>query len=414
MYRRRWLEGVLSGGVSRNKVRLLFGARQAGKTALLGHLLPRDGTRFFNLQETDLRRRFEVDPGSFRREVRSLPRSVENVVVDEIQKVPALLDEVQALHDDAPRGRQFFLTGSSARQLRRQSANLLPGRAHEWRLHPVTSWECAGPAEPLVVPPPRRTGRAQPSPGDSIFPEQDLGRVLRFGRLPGVLGESPRTAEKTLSTYVDAYLEEEIRREALVRDMGGFLVFLRLAAAESGRQTNIAKLSQESGVPASTLKSHQQVLVDTFVAHWVPAYARRARTRLLVTPRFYFFDVGVRNAAAEVPFDARILPALGGPLLEGWVAQELLARASYLGRGHRVSFWRTTTGVEVDFVWESPRRDIPIEVKWTDRPRPTDARHVERFLDSFPERANQGYVVCRCPARQQLTDRVTAIPWDQL
>ncbi len=423
MYKQRRLEEVLSAPVSRHKVRLLFGARQTGKTRLLKHLLDGPSTRFFDLQDSAERRRFEADPASFSREVRALPTAIRAVAVDEIQKVPALLDEVQALFDSAPRRWQFYLTGSSARRLRTRSANLLPGRSHAYRLHPICGWEVArgpGSAE-LALPPPvaaRRRGARRPGvvagSGPPPFPAQRLDRVLRLGSLPGVRGEPGATARATLATYVDHYLEEEIRREALVREIGPFLAFLRLAALESGRQVNLARLSQESGVPASTLKSYYQVLVDTFVGHWIPPYAGRSRKRLLTSPRFHFFDVGVRNAAAEVGTEPRVSDELGGPLLEQWVAQELVARADYSGRGHRVSFWRTTYGVEVDLVWESPREDVPIEVKWTARPRPVDARHLESFLDEFPRRARRGLLVCRCPRPQQLTDRVTAIPWEAL
>ena len=238
--------------------------------------------------------------------------------------------------------------------------------------------------------------------------------MLLLGCLPGIRSESAATARATLETYVDHYIEEEIRREALVRDLGPFVVFLRLAAAESGLAVNVARLSQESGIPASTLKSHYQVLVDTFVGYWIRPYAGRTRKRLLSAPRFLMFDVGARNAAAGLSLDQRLTDALGGPLLENWVGQELIARAGYLGSGHRVSFWRTTYGVEADFVWESPREDVPIEVKWTERPRPSDARHLETFLDEFPKRARRGVLVCRCPKAQQLTDRVLAIPWSEL
>ena len=186
------------------------------------------------------------------------------------------------------------------------------------------------------------------------------------------------------------------------------------AELESVSQVNLARLSQESGVPGSTLRTYYQVLVDTFVGHWIPAYSRRGRRRLLTTPRFCFFDLGVRNAAAELPLDMKLVAALGGPLLEHWVAQELLVRAAYRGRGHRVSFWRTVSGVEVDFIWESPAEDIPIEVKWTERPRPTDARHLEAFLELHPDRARRGLLVCRTPRTAQISDRVRAIPWNAL
>lgn len=411
MYRTRWLEKPLASGVSRNKVRLLFGARQVGKTALLREMLSGGSTRFFDLQDATTRRRLEADPSAFSREVRALPRSIRNVVVDEVQKVPALLDEIQSLYDTSRTARQLYLTGSSARQLRTRSSNLLPGRAHTWRLHPITSWEVESGA-PLELSPPR--ARSAPDEGASQFPARNLSSMLRFGCLPGIWFESPGAAAATLSSYVGAYLEEEIRREALVREMGPFIVFLRLAGLESGRQTNLTKLSTESGIAASTLKNYYQTLVDTFVGHWLFAYARRSRKRLLTTPRFYFFDVGVRNAAADLPAEASLLKLQGGALLEHWVAQELIARAGYLGRGYGVSFWRTTTGAEVDFVWETPRSDLPIEVKWTERPRPSDARHLELFLDTFRDRAKRGLLVCRCAEPEQLTDRVRAIPYKHL
>jgi predicted AAA+ superfamily ATPase len=421
MFYGRYLQEGLTGRVSRNKVRLLFGARQTGKTALLRRLLSESDTRFFNLQESQQRRQFEVEPAAFGREVRALPRSIRNVVVDEIQKVPALLDEVQALYDSSPARWQFFLTGSSARRLRTQSANLLPGRSHSYHLYPVCGWEVARAREAArQIPPPagapRGAGavarRAQARPPQ--FPPQPLTRVLTFGSLPGIRAESQATARATLEAYVNHYLEEEIRREALVREMGPFSVFLRLAASEAGQQVNLAKLSQESGVPAATLKNYYQVLVDTFVGYWLPAYARRSRKRLLTTPRFYLLDTGVRNAAAESSLEPRLDGARGGALLEHWVAQELIARAGYFGRTHRVSFWRTTYGVEVDFVWETPSEDVPIEVKWTSRPRPDDARHLETFLDEYPGRARRGLLVCRCERPQQLTQRVLAIPWEEL
>jgi predicted AAA+ superfamily ATPase len=423
MYHRRHLEQVLSAPVSRHKVRLLFGARQTGKTQLLRHLLRGPGTRFFDLQDSAERRRFEADPSVFSREVRALPTAIRTVAVDEIQKVPALLDEVQALFDSAPRRWQFYLTGSSARRLRARSANLLPGRSHVYRLHSVCGWEVAreaGAPDP-AFPPPDVARRNRPRPPTSAagptpprFPVQGLDRVLLLGCLPGVRSEPAATARATLATYVEHYLEEEIRREALVREIGPFLAFLRIASLESGRQVNLTRLSQESGVPVSTLKNFYQVLVDTFVGHWILPYAGRSRKRLLTSPRFHFFDVGVRNAAAETGDAARVSEELGGPLLEQWVAQELVARADYSGRGYRVSFWRTSYGVEVDLVWESPREDVPVEVKWTARPRPVDARHLETFLDEFPRRARRGLLVCRCPRPQQLTDRVTAIPWEAL
>jgi predicted AAA+ superfamily ATPase len=191
-------------------------------------------------------------------------------------------------------------------------------------------------------------------------------------------------------------------------------VFLRLAALKSGRQVNQSKLAQESGVPASTLKTDYQVLVDTFVGYWLPAHGQRSRKRLLTTPRFLFFDTGVRNAAAQLPLDGAVPESEASTLLEQWVGQELVARAGYLGRGHKVTFWRTVSGAEVDYVWESPKEEIPIEVNWTARPRPVDARHLESFINEQPGRARRGLLVCRCGQPELLTEGVRAIPWHRL
>jgi predicted AAA+ superfamily ATPase len=401
----RLVKQRLSGSLSRNKVRLIFGARQVGKTVLLKQLLPPRASILFNLQDSSLRRRFEQDPAAFSREVRALPRQVTHLGVDEIQKVPALLEEVQDVVDTAPGRFQIFLTGSSSRRLRTRSANLLPGRCHVHNLYPVVRSEEKGYEKAVVGP----GGVARRG-----FAGRSLEGRLRFGNLPGIAAEPPETAAATLDAYVSNYLEEEIRKEALVRDVGAFSSFLRLAGAESGAQVNLAGLSRESGISASTIKTFYQVLVDTFVGYWMPPYRRTARKRLLTTPRFYLFDLGVRNAVVGLPVGSDLLPATGGPMLEHWVALELIHRALYAGRGHAVSFWRTTSGAEVDFVWESPGEDIPIEVKWTDRPRPEDARHVETFLELHQARAQRGLLVCRAPRAQQLTDRTLALPWLEL
>lgn len=414
MFFRRSLLTALESAVSRGKVRLLFGARQTGKTLLLRHLLADKDPEIYDLQDASLRRRFEADPGRFGREVRALPRAKRAILVDEIQKVPALLDEIQSLYDTERGAREFYLTGSSARRLRRGAANLLPGRCHVYHLGPVTRWEQGGvpgknvSREKLLAEPTASRSKTPPP-----FPAQDLGRNLLFGSLPGVMQEPPPTAAATLSAYVETYLEEELRREALVRDLGGFSTFLRLAAIESGKTINLSALSRESGIAVSTLKNFYQVLEDTFAGHRMGSYGRQSRKRILTTPRFYLFDGGVRTAAAGTPFDERVLETSGGDLLEHWVGLELLGRARILGRSHGVSFWRTTSGAEVDFVWETPREDLPIEVKWTRRPTPSDARHLEAFLDLFP-RAKRGLVVCRTAAAEQLTERVRAIPWSEL
>jgi predicted AAA+ superfamily ATPase len=401
----RYLEQALEGDRSRQKVRLVFGARQTGKTVLLRRLLQGPKCFIFNLQDSRLRQRFESDPSVFRQELMALGPGIEKVGVDEVQKVPALLEEIQFLYDQDPDRWQFFLTGSSARRLRRHSSNLLPGRSHLYHLYPVVRPEEDGFDGQLpAIKHAARDG----------FAARSLEARLMRGNLPGLHAEAPDAAAATLEAYVENYLEEEIRREAVVRNVGSFSSFLRVAALESGAQINLARYSQECGVAASTLRIYYQVLVDTFVGYWMQAYGRAGRKRVLTTPRFYLFDLGVRNAAARIPWAGTLSPDAAGRLFEHWVALELIHRAGYAGRSHGVFFWRTATGAEVDFVWQSPEEDIPIEVKWTSNPNAGDIRHLESFLRSYPARAHRGLLVCRIDRARQLAENVTAIPWQQL
>ncbi|MFQ5652520.1 MAG: ATP-binding protein [bacterium] len=391
--------------MSHNKVRLIFGARQVGKTVLMNNIIPADRAISYNLQDASIRRRLERDPALFTRELQALPGDISHVVVDEIQKVPALLEEVQFLYDRDKTRFQFFLTGSSARKLRSRSANLLPGRAHVSPLFPVALCEEAGRASML--------GHLKTVPGQR-FPKKSLHAKLILGNLPGVRDEPLLTAQQTLSAYVDNYVEEEIRKEAIVRNTASFGVFLQLAALTSGRPVNLSKMSQESGIAVSTLKNYYQVLIDTFLGYWLQSYKKSTRKRLLTTQAFYFFDLGVRNAAAELTLNETLLSTVGGPLLEHLVGLELIQKAAYLGRGYKVSFWRTVSGAEVDFIFETPEEDIPIEVKWTDNPTQKDARHVKKFIELNADRAKRGLVLCRVPRAQQLSDNIMAIPFEQL
>jgi len=379
-------------------------ARQTGKSTLLRELATPEAI-CLNLEDRRQRLDFERQPAAFAQQLRARTDPRVRVLVDEIQKVPALLDEVQCLHDEAPGRFDFFLTGSSDRRLKASAANLLPGRAHLHRLGPLVLPEREGlPA-----------GRVLPLPVDASFvprfPPPTLDELLIFGNLPGVVLEPEDSRVQTLESYVELYLEAEIRREGMVRNLGAFQQFLELAALESGQIINFTNLAKESGVPIATLRTFYQVLEDTFVGYRLPAYGERSRKRVLTTPRFLFFDLGVRNAAARLPLNRALVRTQPGLLFENWVGLELIHRCQYLGRTARVSFWRTAHGAEVDFVVETPQETIPLEVKWTERPDESDARHLKLFLATYPKKARRGYIVCRCAEPRQLTEAIQAIPW---
>jgi len=402
----RLLEGILQAKISEDKVRLLFGARQTGKSTLLQRVADTNA-RVFNLQERRTRLELEREPHTFTQILEAGNRRPAVVCVDEIQKVPALLDEVQYLYDTYPGRFRFLLTGSSARKLKTSSANLLPGRAHLFHLCPLILRERQNTLNSRIFPVPAE-------PRETGFPKPELEDLLLFGSLPGVTLEEEETRVRTLESYVDLYLEEEIRRESLVRNVGAFQQFLELAATESGRIINLTNISRESGVPVATLRTYYQVLEDTFVGYRIPAYGGAGRKRVLTTPRFLFYDNGVRNAAARYRFSPDLLKTQIGLLFENWVGQELMARCLYAGRAYRLSFWRTAHGAEVDYVLETPDETIPIEVKATESPSLADASHLDLFLETYPQRAHRGFIVCRCREPRRLSDTIEAIPWQSM
>jgi predicted AAA+ superfamily ATPase len=390
----------------------LFGARQTGKSTLLNGLIPEDSLRF-NMADPQERSRHLANPGEFAQACRSLPAKQKGqfVFVDEAQSTPAVFDAVQSLYDDDKTRWRFVLCGSSARKLRVTGANLLPGRSLLHHLYPLTLAEHPAKgnkpshtASPLAFP--WSDGASAKRP----FPEWDLLTRLAFGALPGIVTADKQDRPGLLRAYAAVHLEEEIRREALVKDWGAFLRFLQLAAEEAGKTLNFANISQESGISQPTVKNYYQLLEDMFVGIRVPAYSKSPRKNLLSTPKFLFFDLGVRHAAAGLNPDPDMVKANPGPMFEQWVGIELWNRLQYLGNG-RLFHQRSRDGAEVDFIIEHSDRLTPIEVKWTEHPTLSDARHLLAFLREKPKEAKDGYVICRCPRPLQLHERITALPW---
>jgi predicted AAA+ superfamily ATPase len=249
-------------------------------------------------------------------------------------------------------------------------------------------------------------GRKQEKP----FPASDLLTRLAFGELPGVVAAPESDRAELLRAFAFVHLEEEIRREALVRDWGAFVRFMQLAAAESGQIVNFASISQESGVSQPTVKSYYQLLEDMFVGLRIEAFSRSARKALLSTPKFLFFDLGVRHAAAGLTATLDVVRVNPGGFFEQWVGIELWKRLQYLGEG-KLYHLRTKDGAEVDFIIERGGTLTPIEVKWSEKPTVQDARHLLTFLAEHPKQAKKGYIVCRCSRPAQIHDQITALPW---
>lgn len=408
----RWYASALREKLARPYVHLVFGARQTGKSTLLRALLPPE-TLVIDLADPKERSRHLADPGAFTAECRSLPadKTPQFVFVDEAQSVPSIFDAVQQLYDRDKARWRFVLCGSSARKLRRTGANLLPGRSFYHRLLPLTLAEhpakqrtVGGPVSPLPFPWPEKDPHQKP------FPAEDLLTRLAYGELPGVVAAPQADRAELLRAFALVHLEEEIRREALVKDWGAFVRFLQLAAAESGRLLNYAAIARESGVSLPTVKNYYQLLEDMFVGFRVEAFSRSPRKALLSTPKFLFFDLGVRHAAAGLTATPDVVQVNPGGFFEQWVGLELWKRLQYLGEG-RLYHLRTKDGAELDFILERAGTLTPLEVKWTEKPTVQDARQVLRFLAEHPTRAKHGYVVCRCPRPARIHDQVTALPW---
>jgi predicted AAA+ superfamily ATPase len=407
----RYYRAALQIKLRKPFVHIVFGARQTGKSTLIRSLLPPRAT-VVDLADPRERARFAAEPGLFIDVCRALPREEGGtfVFVDEAQSVPALFDAVQSLYDADKERYRFILCGSSARKLRASGANLLPGRSVRHLLHPLIDEEYETP--PARAETERERLLQLPAGAEgSHFPYRPLEDRLVFGDLPGIalLGDDGDKSD-ILRTYATAYLEEEIRRETIVRDWGYFLRFLKVAAGGAGGIVNLAGLSRETGVSAPTIKSYYQLLEDMFVGFTVSAFSGSGRKSAISSPRFFFFDNGVRNAAAGLPLVGETVNAAPGALFEHWVAGQLARKLSYLGAGS-LSYYRTADGAEVDFIVEREGMLYPIEVKWTERPSRKDARHLRAFVAEHRERCAGGFIVSRGPYVLDLDDSIIAIPW---
>ncbi len=380
----RLLEKALRHHLSRGKSILLLGPRQTGKTTLLDRI---NSDWTLSLVPSANRLRYERDPALLSAEIELLQKRIKKsplVVMDEIQKVPSLMDTIQDMIDR--KQAQFLLTGSSARKLRRNSSvNLLPGRLVTLHLDPLVHQE---------------------------IPEASLETLLLQGSLPGIFTLNDKSdAEADLRSYVEAYLEEEVRAEALVRQMGPFARFLELAGLESGKIVSFRAMSRDLGVSHTTIASYFEILEDCLVAERVdPVTRSTTRKKLSKSSRYLIFDLGVRRLCTGE--GTRLTPTRMGELFEQWVGLELI-RYGRLDGNARTRYWRDLDGAEVDWVLEKHRSYTPIEVKWSEAPSQRDARHVETFIKEYPE-ARRGFIVCRTPRPFAASEHVTAIPWQDL
>ena len=327
----------------------LFGPRGTGKTTWLKHHLP--DALFINLLQSEFYNRLSANPGHLRQLIP--PGYQDWVVIDEVQRIPALLNEVHDLIEADKLN--FALTGSSARTLRRKGVNLLAGRALTHHMHPLTVGE-----------------------QEDAF---SLGDSLRFGHLPARFSENdPR---KYLQDYVQTYMREEVMQEGLTRNIGHFSRFLEIASFSQGSAVNISAVAREAQIERSVAENYFSILEDLLLAVRLPVFSRKAKRKLMAQKKFYFFDVGVFRAIRPVgPLDSEA--ELDGPSLETLVLQELRAVNECHDYGYQFFFWRTRNNLEVDFVLYGPLGLLAMEVKRSTQVQPKQTRALREFKKDYP------------------------------
>jgi predicted AAA+ superfamily ATPase len=350
----------------RSKSHFLLGPRQTGKSTLIRHALP--GVRVYDLLDHATYLALGQRPGRLGEELRPADRLV---VVDEIQRLPELLNEVHRLVES--RGTRFLLTGSSARKLRRGNVNLLGGRARMAYLHPLTARE--------------------------LGPRFDLVRAVEHGTLPSIYFSSDPRAD--LQAYAGAYLQQEIVAEAATRSIPAFSRFLRVAAQCNGTIVNFTNVASDAQVPRTTVYEYFEILKDTLVLHELPAWRKSRQRKPLASSKFYFFDVGV--AAALQGRRLRPRTPEFGEGLETYLFHELVAYRDYVS-GEPLAHWRSASGFEVDFILGD---HTAVEVKAKEAVGPHDLRGLRALAE---ERALGRHLCVSLEPRLRRLDGITVLP----
>ena len=330
-----------------NESIFLWGARQTGKSTLLQLLFP--NTRYIDLLKSDEFERYNRRASLLREEL-SLLQENELIIIDEIQKIPELLDEVQWLMTN--KNHRFILSGSSARKLRRSGVNLLGGRAIRKHLYPFVSAE---------------------------IPDFDLIKACNNGMMPRHYLVDD--AGKRIHAYVGDYLQQEIKAEALTRNLKTFSRFMEIAALSNGEVVNYNNIASECGVSAPTVKEYFSILEETLIGYTIPAFTKNVKRRVIQSPKFYYFDVGIVNFLLRrrslIPGSAEF-----GHAFEHLIMQELIAYIGYSESQHSLSYWRTTSGYEIDAVIGNA--NVAIEIKSTEEVHSHHTRGLKAFSEEFP------------------------------
>lgn len=328
----------------------LFGPRGTGKTTLLREKFP--DSLYINLLNKTIFIDLLKDP---ERLESMITTGMKHVIIDEVQKIPDLLDVVHRLIEE--KNISFILTGSSARKLKRSNANLLAGRALNAKMYPLTIEELG-----------------------ERFRLED---TIQYGFLPTLYDKDKTIDPKEyLTSYVDTYLREEVNQEGLTKDLGGFVRFLEVASFSQGEVTNLSEVAREAQISRKVVESYFSILEDLLIANFLPVFTKRAKRKLIKQRKFYYFDVGVfQNIRPKGVLDN--LDNLIGASLETIFYQEVIALNHYRKLGYTIYFWRSITGTEVDFILYSETRLIAVEVKASKTIRRKDFRGLKEFKKDY-------------------------------
>lgn len=356
----------------------LWGPRQAGKTTLLKSSYANE--RWVDLLKSEQFRRYATNPEYLRAELDAAGLGEgSQVVIDEIQKVPALLDEVHWLIEN--RGIHFALCGSSAVKLRRGGANLLGGRALRYQLRGLTAAE--------------------------LDVEFNLDRMLNRGYLPRMIGSGQ--AGRLLDAYVSDYLKEEVAAEGLVRNLPAFSGFLNAAALCDGELVNFTNIGADCGVSSHTARSYFEILADTLLGGWLPAWRKQPKRKSIAAPKFYFSDVGVVNHLARRGTVRRGSVAYGRAF-ENWVFHELSAWIDYRAPGSELTYWRLSGGTEVDFILDDMR--LAVEAKSSERIVSRHLRGLRSLIKDY-KHLGRRVIVCLEPTALRTEDGIDILPAEE-
>lgn len=332
----------------------LFGPRGTGKSTWLRQTYP--DALFIDLLDPETYRLYLSHPERIYEVVRAHPEK-RQIVIDEVQKVPDLLDVVhKIIEEEKHKKRKFILTGSSARKLKRTGVDMLAGRLVVKTMHPFMASELGN--------------------------KFDLNKSLKTGMLPIVFASENQ--EETLKSYVTLYLKEEVQAEGLIRNVGAFSRFLEAISFSHGSQLNTSEVSRECQTGRKTVEGYVEILEDLMLGFRIYPFAKRAKRHILQHPKFYYMDTGVfLTLRPKGPFDSP--ETIGGSALEGLIAQHLRAWILYNRDEYKLYFWRTKSGLEVDFILYGERVLCAIEVKASKNVSKKDVRSLKTFCHDYPE-----------------------------